>query len=241
MNPLDELKLRYPWPQRLPAVPPDEHGWFQPCNARVLTRFLGSQTQLVVELGSWLGKSSRFIVQQAPRATLLAIDHWQGSREHHRPERIDVCDKLPRLYETFLRNCWPWRDRIVPMRTTTVLGMEEIAGLGLAPDLIYVDAGHDLDDVLADLQTATRLFPEAQLAGDDYATYPGVREAVQRIAQAHGMVVEVDENAWILGRSRLPGGTSATDSSHILPCPTRFTNRQSQGPARQTGPTKDNP
>jgi hypothetical protein len=241
MNRLDELKQRYPWPERMPPVPTDDHGWFQACNARVLAQFLGPETRLVVELGSWLGKSSRFIVQRSPQATLVAIDHWRGSREHHRPGRADVRDRLPRLYETFLRNCWPWRDRIVPMRTSTVAGMKELAALGLAPELVYVDAGHELDDVLADLRTATALFPDAQLVGDDYATYPGVREAVQRMASHCGLNIEVDENAWILGRSRLPDGTLASEPTAAFLRPAGSRNPQPSGPARQTGPTRDNP
>ncbi len=198
MDRLSELRERYPWPDRMPNVPPDDHGWFHPCNARVLSRLLGPRTRLVVELGSWLGKSSRFIVQQAPRATLVAIDHWLGSAEHRRAGRADVCQRLPRLYETFLRNCWPWRGRIVPMRATTVAGMQELAALGLAPEAIYVDAGHAVDDVLADLRTAIALFPGARLAGDDYVAFPGVGEAVRRMASIHRMCVEVDGNAWML-------------------------------------------
>ncbi|NUQ66149.1 MAG: class I SAM-dependent methyltransferase [Pirellulales bacterium] len=198
MNALIELRRRYPWPREVPDVPADDHGWFRACNGRVLSRFLGPGSRLVVELGSWLGKSTRFIAAQASKATVIAIDHWRGSPEHQRPERTDVRDRLPRLYETFLRNCWPWRDRIVPMRTNTVAGMHELAGLGLAPELVYVDAGHDLAGVLADLRTAITLFPAAQLVGDDYATFPGVQDGVGRIARAYGLNVEVDENAWIL-------------------------------------------
>lgn len=198
------LKARYPWPERIPDVPPDGHGWFQSSNARVLSRYLGPETRLVVELGSWLGMSSRFILEHAPAATLVAIDHWQGSPEHHRPERTDVRDKLPRLYETFLRNGWPWRDRLVPMRTTTAAGMRELAALGLAPELIYVDAGHDLRGVLIDLRTAIALFPQARLVGDDYATFPGVRDGVRRVARARRMRLEVDENVWILHKAAGP-------------------------------------
>ncbi|NLX97376.1 MAG: glycosyltransferase [Rhodopirellula sp.] len=207
-TPLGILKRRYPWPERIPDVPPDGHGWFQSSNARVLSRYLGPETRLVVELGSWLGMSSRFILEHAPAATLVAIDHWQGSPEHHRPERTDVRDKLPRLYETFLRNGWPWRDRLVPMRTTTAAGMRELAALGLAPELIYVDAGHDLRGVLIDLRMAIALFPQARLVGDDYATFPGVRDGVRdgvrRIARARRMRLEVDENAWILHKAAGP-------------------------------------
>src|SRR5690606_40474206 len=69
-----------------------------PIYARLLSRFLSPQSVLVVELGSWLGKSTRFLLRQAPHATVVAIDHWKGSAEHQRRHR----HRLISLYETFL-------------------------------------------------------------------------------------------------------------------------------------------
>ena len=76
INGLAQLRRRYPWPDTMPEVQPDDHGWFQDCNARLLRRFLGPRTRLIVELGSWLGKSARFMLAAAPRATVICIDHW---------------------------------------------------------------------------------------------------------------------------------------------------------------------
>jgi len=198
MDGLAELHRRYPWPHTAPNVEPDDHGWFQPCNQRLLERFLGPQTELIVELGSWLGLSSRFMLHAAPHATVICIDHWQGSPEHRRPEAGDVRDKLPRLYETFLRNMWPWRRRVVPLRANTVDGLREVAELGLHPDLVYVDAGHDYQDVFHDVRATRDLFPRAQIVGDDWIYFEGVRRAVKQLARTHGMSVIREENAWAL-------------------------------------------
>ncbi len=198
MNGLAELRRRYPWPDTIPDVAPDEHGWFQSCNARLLKRVLGPQTKLLVELGSWLGKSARFMLRAAPGATIICIDHWRGSAEHHAPRRQDVNDKLPRLYETFLRNMWPWRDRVVPLRGDTVAGLRELGRLHLAPDLVYIDAGHDYENVRADLRTALELFPAARIAGDDWIYFEGVRRAVGELAEARGLKIVCEENAWIM-------------------------------------------
>ncbi len=194
----------------MPDVAPDEHGWFQSCNARLLKRVLGPQTKLLVELGSWLGKSARFMLRAAPGATIICIDHWRGSAEHHAPrqpiggtwkcptEWADVNGKLPRLHETFLRNMWPWRDRVVPLRGDTVTGLRELGRLRLAPDLVYIDAGHGYENVRADLRTALELFPAARIAGDDWIYFEGVRRAVGELAQARGLEIVCEENAWML-------------------------------------------
>jgi len=195
MNGLAQLRRRYPWPGTMPNVQPDDHGWFQPCNARLLRRFLGPQTELIVELGSWLGRSARFMLHAAPNASVICIDHWRGSPEHHRPGR-DVRDKLPRLYQTFLRNMWDGRGRVVPVRADTIDGLSEVGRLGLAPDVIYVDAGHDYREVSAELRTAIDLFPRAQIAGDDWIYFDGVRRAVGQLARRRGLGIIREENAW---------------------------------------------
>ncbi len=188
MKALTELRRRYPWPDTIPDVAPDDHGWFQPCNARLLGRFLGPETRLIVELGSWLGKSARFMLEAAPQATVLCVDHWLGSPECQRPQ----------LYETFLRNLWPWRDRVTAMRVGTIEGLHQIHGLGLTPQLIYVDAAHDYENVLADVTTSLDLFPAARIVGDDWLYYEGVRRAVTELARAREMSICRDENAWAL-------------------------------------------
>jgi len=45
---------------------------------------MNSETRCVLELGSWLGKSTRFIVERAPNAYIFAVDLW--SNEHIRAD-----------------------------------------------------------------------------------------------------------------------------------------------------------
>jgi hypothetical protein len=192
---LNELRVRYPWPLSVPDVPAALSGWFGESHERVLGRRLSSQTRLVVELGSWLGLSTRFLLRNAPGATVVAIDHWKGSREHHAEQRWR--EVLPTLYETFLVNCQDYSDRLVPMRTTTLLGLAELAELGLTPDLVYVDASHETEDVLADLLTIARHWPEATIVGDDWR-WDSVRVAVEQFAAQTQRVVRVDDTVWTL-------------------------------------------
>lgn len=173
MNGLEELRRRYPWPDVCPEVPEDGEGWFCGENRAVLERRI-QKADVVLELGAWKGMSTRWIADHFG-GTVITIDHWLGSSEHQqRPE-------LPRLYETFVRNCWDQhRARIVPVRADTVAGMREVHSLGIVPAVIYVDASHESDLVARDLRTIFELWPAAHVVGDDW-TWATVKGGVCRV------------------------------------------------------------
>ncbi len=190
----NELREQFAWPPSPPLVTPHvTHGWLTPATRRMLGQSVHSETSLILELGSWLGLSSRFLLDQAPNAALIAIDHWRGSAEHR--NKPDLAPLLPVLYETFLANCWRYRERLVALRAGTLAGMQRVAEVQLKPDLMYIDADHQYESVKADLETARKLFPEATIVGDDW-NWEGVRRAVDSLARSEGWHLEVDETAW---------------------------------------------
>jgi hypothetical protein len=186
---LPRLASTHPWPDVRPedAAPGQEPGWLAAGSEVMLSRSLSPKTKLVVELGSWLGLSTRFIADHAPQATVVSIDTWEGSPEHKTQERFQKL--LPRLFETFQARCWDYRERVVPLRTNSLDGLRRVAGAGLEPDLVYVDAEHTYEAVSAELKLARELFPHALLGGDDY-DWSGVRRAVDAFAAATGLVVD---------------------------------------------------
>ena len=66
------------FPKAEPTVGRNPHGWFFPPHKVVLSHFLNEKTRVVVEMGSWLGKSTRFISSVAPNAFVFAIDKWSN-------------------------------------------------------------------------------------------------------------------------------------------------------------------
>jgi hypothetical protein len=190
---LESLQEKYSWPQSKPSVKSDNQSMFS--NDKQLKQVLNNRMKLIIELGSWLGSSTRFILDQSPKATVIAIDHWKGSSEHQKKPHYQ--NKLEHLYETFLVNCWHYKHRLIPMKTTTQEGLREIADAGLMPDLIYIDAAHDFDSVLADISLSYKLFPNAILTGDDWS-WTSVRQAVEYFAQHNNMNVVASRNFWQL-------------------------------------------
>ena len=191
--PIQELKNAFCFPKDPPPVPPSDHGWFGPEHVELLSGAVGPDVKVILELGSWMGKSTRFFAERCPNAVVFAVDHWQGSMEHHTTPEWRAL--LPTLYETFLKNCWDFKDRIVPLRMGTVAGMSLLHQHGVKPDLIFIDAGHDYPNANADVSTALRLFPESTLCGDDFM-WEGVQRAVVEHVRAGILKAFVKHNVW---------------------------------------------
>jgi len=186
---MDALWSRHLWPETKPDIPFKEDGWFPKCNQEALKTCLSNAT-IIIELGSWLGLSTRWLLDNS-KADVIAIDHWNGSTPS---------EKIPLLYETFLSNCWGYRNRLIPMRTTTLVGIEEVRKMGIKPNLIYVDAGHDYDSALADIKACLE-FEHCILVGDDFNpnSWPGVVRAVWEEANNAGLDLRVHGSAWTIG------------------------------------------
>lgn len=163
------LGEKYPWPAEMPDVPEDWFGWFCPDTAAMLLRNLDEQTELVVELGTFLGFSSRAILGYAPNAHLICVDTWKGSPEHL---AVDAPEEWKRriatLFAVCQRNLWPWKDRLTLVREDSLAGLRAIQQLGLRPNLVYVDSEHTYDRVSRELNFCTSLWPAATIVGDDY-------------------------------------------------------------------------
>jgi len=191
---LRQLARKHPWPERKPEVPEDLHGWCETAHQTMFERVVNPKMSVIVELGAWLGKSTRFLLSLAPQATVICVDHWLGSLEHHENEQW--CQKIPTLYETFLVNLWEERDRVIPVRQTTLAAMEEIHRHKIVPDLIYIDAGHTYQEVHADTTASLRLFPASRICGDDWS-WQEVRRAVSEIAEQQNQSIALcEQQCW---------------------------------------------
>jgi predicted O-methyltransferase YrrM len=186
---LEDLKKEHPWPSERPTVLQNlTGGWFHSSNQRKLKDWIeGNNPNVIVELGSWMGLSTRFLCENS-NATVIAVDHFEGSREHQRmPE-------LKTLYETFVTNCWEWRDKIIILRMDTVKALTLLAyRFSIEPDLVYVDASHEEGNVYRDVSSILELFPTTHIIGDDFC-WDGVRAAVKRVAKDYTKALEVLDN-----------------------------------------------
>lgn len=202
---LAELRKRYPWPiERPKGIGGKCTGWFAGHNKTALKAAMQPGNKVIVELGSWEGLSARWFCEEMPAgATLICIDHWEGSSEHHR--RPDWAERLELLPLTFLDNLWEYRDRVIPMKTTTLAGMDELNRLGIVPDVLYVDAGHEEEFVLADVSKALDLWADkpTEILGDDWP-HNSVRRGVTRATCRCKLLAVHGASCWQIKRGE-PG------------------------------------
>lgn len=160
-------------------LPFDDHGWF--INANQLREKLSEyQPKIVIEVGSWLGASTRFIADCLPEGSVVyAVDTWRGSLN----EDVQVKDpRAPYLYQLFLSNVKHAHltGKIVPVRMES---LEAAKALNIKADLIYIDGDHATEAVKKDiLAWYQHLAPNGLMCGDDWLA-ECVRTAVIECAE----------------------------------------------------------
>lgn len=129
-----------------------------------------------IEVGSWLGQSASYmgveILNSGKNIRFDCVDTWGGSKEHGPVDKED-------LFYRFLNNIKPVRQVINPVIGESVKIAKQYQDLSL--DFVFLDASHEYEDVLADLNA---WYPKVRyggvLAGHDYNdhSWPGVKKAV---------------------------------------------------------------
>lgn len=175
------------------TLPFDGHGWFLDVNARHLKEFIQQiNPKTVVEVGSWLGSSTRFIASNMQEQGILyAVDTWNGSVEHEGDPRLSS------LYQQFLSNVihTGLTDKIIPVRMTS---LEAAKALNIQADLIYLDGAHDTDSVREDiLHWHPHLNEGGIFCGDDWG-WQSVQVGVIQAAVKLGKGLYFDDNFWWL-------------------------------------------
>jgi hypothetical protein len=174
-------------------MPYNPQGWYSngPSMEWLLKR---TRAKVVIEVGSWLGLSTRHIAKTIPKdGVVYAVDHWLGS-----PNEDNSVFDIDNLYRQFLSNVIHENltDKIIPIRMSS----EEAAPiLQIVPDLVYIDATHAYDEVYRDI---TLWYPFVKghgvLCGDDYnwGLESSVKRAVDRFAAENNLMVHDDGWFW---------------------------------------------
>ena len=179
--------------------------WFNHNHVKYMNRYLNDNTKTILELGSWVGYSTRWFCEKCPKANILCIDHWKGSAEHSNFTN----DQLDSLYDAFVLSMWDYRNQIIPIRMNTINGIKEVydSGLSKEVEVIYIDASHQYEDVIVDIELCFNLFPNAILVGDDYNwrnptqnNRRTVKEAVEYFSKKHNVSYNNNRHLWSLER-----------------------------------------
>lgn len=201
------LAEKYPWPEDRPAVAPIDFTYDGGGRELVIEMIRRRRAKIVLEIGAFLGGSTRLWLDASPDVVVLAIDCWEGcwgncAREAGRPECANQLDQPDGGYETFLANLWADRHRVVPVRGRSPEVLEAIFSVGVQPDLVYLDG----DKSGVELEVCRELFPDAILTGDDWTFYEDghypIREPVETFCRRHGFYLRTKMATWVIDRQR---------------------------------------
>jgi methyltransferase family protein len=95
-----------------------------------------------LEIGSWEGLSSRFLLDTLPLAHLTCVDTWEGADEHQSMPLAQIENRFDRNLARHVR-------RLTKFKGTS---LAFFAAQPTRPrfDLVYVDGSHHSDDVIVD-------------------------------------------------------------------------------------------
>lgn len=164
---------------------------------------------LFVEIGTFLGRSiSYFVVESINRnknGKIYAVDTFDGSSEHLDPSNPSYIKELVEdkdyLYNTYKENIKSIDSYITTIRSTSVEASQQFKDNSI--DAIYLDAAHDYDSVLTDLNAWYPKMKQDNLIilGDDW-TWETVRSAVVDFSKSNNLTVFLPEhNEYIITRS----------------------------------------
>jgi hypothetical protein len=173
------------------------HGWFTANNQMLLYKYLKLyKPNIVCELGTWLGLSSKFICDNTKKDTLVInIDMWKGDESIGYTTKHDNID----LYKQYLVNMQEYKNKVFPIKMDGRKAIKYLYDNNVKLDLIYLDMGHTYENAIGDLETLLQYYPNVPILGDDYFYYDGVRKAVHEIRIKYKIpYLNVDGNCYAL-------------------------------------------
>jgi predicted O-methyltransferase YrrM len=137
---------------------------------------------LTVEIGSWMGRTTRAMADNKRDGNIFAVDTWQGSEENQ-----DFLKDKPHGY-LFTEFCANLSDHIasgmvIPMPLASLAAAKYFATVETKFRFVFIDAAHDYDSVKEDILAWRPLVERGGiLAGHDYDWgFPGVVWAVREL------------------------------------------------------------
>ena len=150
---------------------------------------------LIVEVGSFVGESAIFMADYLGNrdSAVLCVDTWYGGIDHYKgaPEKINMHFGRPDLFYRFMSNVIAKGEsgKIVPLALDSQNAARLLKNMGIAPDLVYVDASHEFEDVFRDLVSYWELIkPGGVMLVDDLSDwFPGCVQAWHKFLDTYSL------------------------------------------------------
>ncbi len=160
----------------------------------VLARVVEVRPKMVIEVGSWKGRSAIYLADRLRKhgqeAEIICVDTWLGAEEMWvKPERDDVPERYrglcirhghPAVYEQFLANVLKsgHAGTITPLPNTSAIGARILGRIGTRAQFIFIDGSHEFKDAYGDLVAYWDLLDEGGMMVGDDLDWGGVGRAL---------------------------------------------------------------
>lgn len=196
----------------LELLPLDLQGWNG--NSEIF-RYLINKTKpkIIIEVGSWKGQSAitmaNVLKNNKSDAKIYCVDTWLGALEFwddlaDTPERnLLLKNGYPQIYYQFLSNVvhTNTKEIITPFPITSSIAAKYFKNKGISPQLVYIDASHEEEDVWNDINNYYPLIDKGIIFGDDFSM-KGVRNSVVNFCFDNFLRYNVFEsNFWVIEKN----------------------------------------
>jgi|694.fasta_scaffold128813_3 hypothetical protein len=187
-------------------MPPDIQGWastseaFKQCIDKI-------KPKLIVEVGTWKGASAIYMsslcMEHGSDFEIVCVDTFLGSVEHWTTitefiKKESLINGRPNVYNQFLSNVISvgLQNNITPFPIDSVNGALTLSHFDVKADMVYIDAGHDYDSVVADLILYKDIVrPGGLLLGDDWFHGPIKQAVSDALGEVH--TLSHDKFLWV--------------------------------------------
>jgi predicted O-methyltransferase YrrM len=122
----------------------------------------------ILEIGSWEGRSTLFLLTYFKKGHLTAVDTWAGSDQYE----YNATSELRDLETRFDRNLGPCVGRLTKRKGSSLHVLPQLLDEQHQFDVIYVDGSHFADDALTDAISAWRLLKKGGVMIFDDVMWP---------------------------------------------------------------------
>jgi hypothetical protein len=170
------------------------------CTLEMLNVLGPAGTKTLVEVGTCLGESTQVLAAVFDRVITVDIDAFiqQGYIPFPEEETCIITDEMIVAFHTMLVNT----PNITRLVTTSETASKCVRDSSV--DALYVDAGHEYEDIEADLRFwVPKVGPHGIIAGHDFNDdFPGVKRAVLEIAE-EGDLTLFKDTSWLVRKEKL--------------------------------------
>lgn len=193
----------------LTLLPEDLQGWNgnKPLFGELIKKYKPNH---IIEVGSWKGQSAinmaKAIKEQKLNAKITCVDTWLGALEFidkfagSAERNLLMKHGYPQIYYQFLSNVVHnnVQDIILPIPNTSLIAARYFKAKGITAKMIYIDASHCFEDVIADCKAYFQLVESGGIMFGDDAGWATVIDAVAEFARNNNLTYTINDGFWII-------------------------------------------